>query len=60
LAALERRHKTPHAPIPVGCAADAPSFDALIDQDDIAKYHLTARSVVVYLRPLASSKPLVL
>lgn len=35
-------------------------FDALFDQGVVAKYQLTARSVVVYLRQFAPGKPLLL
>jgi hypothetical protein len=47
-------------PVPAGFAARARPFDALVEQDVIAKYERTPRSVVVYLRALAAGKPLVL
>ncbi len=47
-------------PVPAGFAADARSFDDLVRQGVIAKYQITARSIVVYLRLLAPDKPLVL
>jgi len=47
-------------PIPAGFAADAGSFDALVEHGEIAKYQATARSVVVYLRQLAPGAPCVL
>jgi type II secretory pathway pseudopilin PulG len=46
-------------PIPAGFAVEPENLAALVTSGTIAKYQLTARSVVVYLRQLAPAKPLV-
>jgi len=47
-------------PIPAGFAVEAEDFEALQSQGKIAKFQLTPRSVVAYLRELGPSEPLVL
>ena len=37
-------------PIPAGFAANPDDFQALVDDRQIAKFQITARSVIVYLR----------
>jgi hypothetical protein len=45
-------------PIPPGFAADSETFDKLVAARAIAKYQLTPRSVIVYLRSLDPETPL--
>ena len=45
-------------PIPPGFAAEIGDFDRLADNREIAKYQVTPRSVIVYLRELAPTEPL--
>jgi len=45
-------------PIPAGFAAETDDFSKLVEEKKIAKYEVTARSVVVYLRRLPPAKPL--
>lgn len=45
-------------PIPAGFVADADDFEKLRSSGKIAKYQITARSAIVYLRVLAPSEPL--
>ncbi len=45
-------------PIPGGFAAEAADFDGLVEAGLIAKYQVTARSIIVYLRELATGQPL--
>jgi type II secretory pathway pseudopilin PulG len=40
-------------PVPAGFAADADDFRSLVDAGQIAKFQVTPRSVIVYLRGLA-------
>jgi uncharacterized protein YfaS (alpha-2-macroglobulin family) len=47
-------------PIPAGFAMVSEGFDKLVAAGTIAKYQLTPRSAVVYLRELSPGKPLVL
>ncbi|HEX4141950.1 MAG TPA: alpha-2-macroglobulin family protein [Pirellulales bacterium] len=47
-------------PIPPGFAADADAWQRLVAEHAIAKYQLTPRCVIVYLRTLAPSAPLAL
>ncbi len=47
-------------PIPAGFAIESEDFDKLVTEKAIAKYQLTPRSAIVYLRQLESAKPLVL
>jgi hypothetical protein len=46
-------------PVPGGFAAEARDFDGLVADGVIARYQVTPRSVLVYLRELAPQKPLV-
>jgi len=45
-------------PIPAGFAVDAEDFETLRSAGKIAKYQVTPRSVIVYLRALSPSEPL--
>jgi type II secretory pathway pseudopilin PulG len=45
-------------PIPAGFAVDAEDFEALRSSGKIAKYQVTPRSAIVYLRTLSPSEPL--
>ncbi|HEY1784769.1 MAG TPA: alpha-2-macroglobulin family protein, partial [Pirellulales bacterium] len=45
-------------PIPPGFAVETAAFDQLVADHTIAKYQLTPRSVIVYLRALAPGVPL--
>ncbi len=45
-------------PIPPGFTPDVDSFDALVTAGSIAKYQLTPRSVIVYLRSLPAGETL--
>lgn len=45
-------------PVPPGFVADADDFAALMTNQTIAKYQLTPRSVIVYLRELGAGKSL--
>jgi alpha-2-macroglobulin-like protein len=45
-------------PIPAGFAVAAEDFDRLVAAGSIARYQLTPRQVIVYLRELAPGKPL--
>lgn len=45
-------------PIPAGFAVDRQCLEALVKAGTVAKYQVNARSVVVYLRELAPSRPL--
>ncbi len=45
-------------PIPAGFAVEADDFSKLVEEGKIAKYQVTARSVVVYLRRLPPTEPL--
>ncbi|MCC7408740.1 MAG: hypothetical protein IT442_11760 [Phycisphaeraceae bacterium] len=45
-------------PIPAGFELRAEDFDALVKAGSIAKYQLTPRSVIVYLRQLTPDQPL--
>jgi type II secretory pathway pseudopilin PulG/5-hydroxyisourate hydrolase-like protein (transthyretin family) len=47
-------------PIPPGFAVQAGDFAALVAEQRIAKFDVTPRSVVVYLRQLMPSRPLVI
>lgn len=47
-------------PIPAGFAVDAADFDELVRNEKIAKYQLTSRSVILYLRGLEPAAPLAL
>ena len=45
-------------PIPAGFAADPDSLGRMVQSGQIAKYQITARSIIVYLRELAPAQPL--
>ena len=45
-------------PIPAGFALDSEDFESLKSSEKIAKYQLTARSAIVYLRELRPGEPL--
>ena len=47
-------------PIPAGFAIEAASMDLLIARNEIAKYQITPRSAIVYLRDLDPSSRLTL
>lgn len=47
-------------PIPAGFAPDASDFEKLIGTGGVAKYQITPRSVIVYLRSLAANQPMTL
>jgi len=47
-------------PVPGGFAAESRDFDGLVADGVIARYQVTPRSVLVYLRELAPEKPLVI
>jgi uncharacterized protein YfaS (alpha-2-macroglobulin family) len=44
--------------IPAGFALEEEDFESLLTQNKIAKYQLTPRSTIVYLRALAPAEPL--
>jgi hypothetical protein len=44
-------------PIPAGFATESDTLAALVESGAIAKYQITARSIIVYLRELAPGKP---
>ena len=47
-------------PVPGGFAAEAQDFRSLVDRGVIARYQITPRNVLVYLRELAPNQPLTL
>jgi uncharacterized protein YfaS (alpha-2-macroglobulin family) len=47
-------------PIPPGFSADVSEFQAIVSDGRVAKYQLTPRSAIIYLRSLAPDQPLVL
>jgi hypothetical protein len=47
-------------PVPAGFTLDADDFAALVQSGTIAKFQLTARSAILYLRDLKPSAPLTL
>lgn len=47
-------------PIPPGFAVKTEAFDALVKSNSIARYQMTPRQVLVYLRGLEPGKPLVI
>jgi len=47
-------------PIPAGFAVESEDFEKLVAAGTIAKYQLTPRSTIVYLRQLSPTEPLLL
>jgi uncharacterized protein YfaS (alpha-2-macroglobulin family) len=45
-------------PIPAGFAVEGDDFSKMLEAGTIARYQVTARSVIVYLRELSPGKPL--
>ena len=46
-------------PVPAGFKLDTSDLERLVEDQDIAKYQVTPRAVIVYLRNLPSNDPLV-
>lgn len=47
-------------PIPGGFAADASELEEMVRAGQVAKYQITPRSIIIYLRQLAPADPLIL